>query len=113
MGPTQMWARRLAVSVLLLASAPLVHGQSLDVDPLVLANGRVTVAGDVTATYSCAKLPNSTKCGKDDGFFNYSDYENSLLRMVRVAVRASVRASRQVALLAEVRTENDSVPEPY
>jgi hypothetical protein len=103
----------MVVAALLLGPAIPARGQSLDVDPVVLANGRVTVAGDVTATFSCAKLPGTTECGKDDGFFNYSDYENSMLRMVRVGLKASVRASRQVAVLAEVRTENDSLPEPY
>jgi hypothetical protein len=101
------------VAVLLLAQPSVAPAQGLDGGPLVLAHGRVTVAGDATVTYSCAKLAGTTQCGKDEGFFNYSDYENSLLRMVRLAVRASVRASRQVAVLAEVRTENDSGPEPY
>ena len=40
-------------------------------------------AADVSATVSCAETAGTGSCGNDTGFFNYSDYEHSTLRMVR------------------------------
>jgi hypothetical protein len=77
------------------------RGQGLPSEPIALAGGRVTVGGDVSATF-----------GSDDpGFFNYTDYEHSALRMLRIDVGAAVNAGEHFALLGELRTENvDVVP---
>ena len=48
--------------------------QTLPSEPVALGNGRVVVSGDVSATYG----------SEDPGFFNYTDYEHSALRMLRV-----------------------------
>jgi hypothetical protein len=87
--------------------------QSLPSEPLVFGDGHVTVGADVSATVSCAETGGIGSCGDDTGFFNYSDYEYSTLRMVRLDVNAVVRANRSLAVLADVRSENGDGPRPY
>jgi hypothetical protein len=94
----------LAACALAALGAPLpASAQALPSEPIVFADGRVTLGGDV----SWSMAPN------DPGFFNYTDYDHSTLRMIRLALTASVKAGRHVALLAEVRSENGERPEPY
>ena len=92
----QAWALMLCLG------AP-AHAQTLPDKPIVFGDGRVTLGGDVT--WSIAP--------DDPGFFNYTDYEHSALRMLRLAVMASVKAGDHVTMLAEVRSENGGQPEPY
>jgi hypothetical protein len=87
--------------------------QGLPSEPLVFGAGRVTVGGDVSATVSCAESPGPGSCGDDTGFFNYSDYEYSTLRMLRLDINAAIKANRFLAVLAEVRSENGGSPRPY
>jgi hypothetical protein len=89
------------------------RAQGLPSEPLVFGAGRVTVGGDASATVSCAETPGTGSCGDDTGFFNYSDYKYSTLRMLRVDINAVVRANRYLAVLAEVRSENGDSPRPY
>jgi hypothetical protein len=77
--------------------------QTLPAEPIALASGRITLGGDV----SWSVAPN------DPGFFNYTDYEHSALRMLRLALMASVKAGNHVTFLAELRSENGDRPEPY
>jgi hypothetical protein len=109
-------------AVALLAAAALLAGASLPVEaaelpsePIVAAGGRLTVSGDVSATVSCAHSnePNAAGCTGDTGFFNYTDYDYSALRLFRVDLTASVKATSRLAMLAEVRTDNGSSPSPY
>jgi hypothetical protein len=65
-------------------------------EPISLADGHVTIGGDVSATFG----------SEDPGFFNYTDYEHSALRMLRVNVTASVRANDHLAVLSDLQTEN-------
>jgi hypothetical protein len=67
----------------------------------------------VSATFSCAETAGTGTCGHDTGFFNYSDYEFSTLRMLRIDVNAVARANRSLAAVAEVRSENGGSPRPY
>jgi len=68
-----------------------------------MADGHITIGGDVSATY-----------GSDDpGFFDYTDYGYSALRMFRVSVTALVKANDHVAVLGNVETENFSSIRPY
>lgn len=97
----------------MLGSVAPGRSQSLPSEPLVFGAGRVTVGGDVSATVSCAEPSPTESCGRDTGFFNYSDYEYSTLRMVRVDVNATVRANRFLSVLAEIRSENGESPHPY
>jgi hypothetical protein len=91
----------------LLASMGVVSpalGQTLPAEPLAFADGRLTIGGDVSGTY-----------GSDDshGFFNYTDYEHSALRMLRIDVSGALNPNGRVALLAELRTENFDTLQPY
>lgn len=49
----------------------------------------------------------------DLGFFNYTDYAYSALRLVRLSASAELRLADRVALLGEIRTENGGAPRPY
>ena len=111
----KVWrVRRMAMgAAMALATSGPVAAQVLDARPIVLGDGRVTISGGVTATFGCAAGSSVQGCGDDTGFFNYTDYERSALRMLRLDVSAAVRASDRLALLAEVRSDNGSTPEPY
>jgi len=99
--------------VLLAGSQALA--QSLPSEPVSFGGGRVTIGGDVSATFSCTDATSSTSrvCADDTGFFNYTDYEHSTLRMLRVGLTASVRATDRLSFLGEVRSEDAQRPQPY
>ena len=98
------WNRFAGPALLLVVCA--VRGadaQVLPSEPIALANGRVTVSGDLSASY-----------GSDDpGFFNYTDYEHSTLRLFRVDLTAAVKAGPHFTVLGEIRTENLGEVRPY
>jgi hypothetical protein len=106
-----------AVSVALLAWAAAVPAaaQHFPDGPVVLGNGRVTIGGDASLTFSCAGDPDPEQptCSDDTGFFNYTDYDHSTLRELRLNVSASIRANQHVAVLTEFRSLNGSQPMPY
>jgi hypothetical protein len=77
--------------------------QTLPSAPITFADGHVTIGGDVSATYGSA----------DPAFYNYTDYEHSLLRMLRVDLSAIVNAGGHLALLADLQTENLDSVHPY
>jgi hypothetical protein len=91
------------------------RGQTVPSTPLTLAGGRLTVGGDLSVTASCARPDAhvSEACPPDTGFFNFTDYDHSALRMIRVDVTAAFRANRRLSVLGEVRSENGGRPEPY
>jgi hypothetical protein len=95
-------AARLA-SVLLACTASTAGAQLLPSEPVAFADGRVTIGGDVAASFG----------SRDPGFFDYTDYEHSALRLLRIDVSASVKAGPHLAILAELRTENFDRLEPY
>ncbi len=76
--------------------------QALPSEPIVIGD-RLTISGDVSASVA----------PDDPGFFNYTDYEHSALRMLRVDVSAMLKAGDHVAFLGELRTENLGAPVPY
>ena len=90
----------------------LAAAQTLPSEPIALADGRVTVSGDVSAGYSC-DLSLAHSCGDDLGFFDYTDYEHSALRLFRADLNAAVRAGAHFTLLGEIRTENLGTVRPY
>jgi hypothetical protein len=97
-------ARQAAgVCALVLSVGVSAHAQTLPSEPIVFGDGRVTLGGNVSLSVA----------PEDTGFFNYTDYEHSTLRMARLALMASVKAGDHLALLAEVRSENGEHPEPY
>lgn len=105
----------VVVAALVLCVGREAGAQFLPSEPIVFGDGRVTLAGSVAATFSCAHASQAGggHCADDTGFFNYSDYEDSLLRLLRVDVSAAVRAGPHVTFLTEVRTMNRHHPEPY
>ncbi len=106
--------RRVAIGTLLaLVAAAPSFGQALRGEPMVFGAGRITLGGDASLTLSCAETPAPGNCGEDTGFFNYSDYQHSTMRLLTLDVSASVRASQQFTLLAELRSENGGTPQLY
>src|SRR5215472_12017410 len=95
---------RWFVCLVAVALASTAHAQTLPSGPIEFADGHVTVAGDVSAGW-----------GSDDtgAYFNYTDYEHSALRLLRIDVSAKATANDHFSLLAEVRTENFDSLEPY
>jgi hypothetical protein len=92
------------LAVCALMCAPAVDGQTLPAEPIRTAGGRLVVSGELSAI-----------AGEKDerAYFNYTDYEHNALRMIRLAVAASFRIDRRLAVLADVRTENLDRLRPY
>ncbi|MGE0361010.1 MAG: hypothetical protein AB7H93_13720 [Vicinamibacterales bacterium] len=84
---------RTHVILLLLASVVPVAAQSPDAPDA--AEPRVAVSGEVTATIG----------SHDPGFFNYASYDYSPLRNVRVVLNSSLRVTRHLEVLAQLRTD--------
>ncbi len=76
--------------------------QTLPSGPIVIGD-RLTVGGNVSASMA----------PEDPGFFNYTDYEHSALRLLQIDVSAMFKAGDHVAFLGELRTENLDRPLPY
>jgi hypothetical protein len=90
-------------AVLALGGSVPVGAQTLPSDPIVLGNGRVTLGGDVSVSFG----------GDDPGFFNFTDYERSTLRMLRADLTAAVKAGEHLSVLGELRSENAGGVQPY
>lgn len=86
----------------MLASAPAA-AQLLPEEPISLAGGHIVLGGEFTATIA----------PDDPGFFNYTSYEFSALRNVRMGLSAEVRANDRLQFLAEVRLDQGRVLEAY
>lgn len=86
----------LAGIVAWIGIASAAAAQSLPSEPISFGSGRVVLGGDAAV----AMAP------EDHGFFNYSDYEHSTLRELRLALAARVRVTDRVSVLTEIRTEN-------
>lgn len=86
----------LAVFVAAGSVATAAAAQTLPSEPLSFADGRVVMGAEVAATIA----------PEDTGFFNYSAYEHSALRELRIAVGTNVRVNERVSILADVRSEN-------
>jgi hypothetical protein len=89
--------------LLIVGLSRVATAQTLPSEPIALADGRVTVSGDVSAGYGSA----------DPGFFNYTDYDHSALRQLRFDVTAAVKAGPHLTVLGEIRTENFDTIRPY
>lgn len=89
---------RVLCALLLVASVRPAAAQTPDVAPPGGVASRVALAGELFATFG----------SKDPGFFNYATYAYEPLRNVRVVIDGSVRASRHVEVLAQLRTDGTS-----
>lgn len=75
-------------------------GRAEGADPFALLGGRLVFGAE--GSFALA--------GEDRGYFNYTDYERSVVRLARLGLSAELRATRHVSLLTELRSENlDSV----
>lgn len=90
------------LALTMFASRP-AQAQGLPDHPLVLGDGHVKLGGDVS--WSLAP--------EDTGFFNYTDYERSTLRLLRLTLLATVKAGDHIEVLSEIRSENGGRPDPY
>jgi len=98
---------------MLVVCSGTARAQGLPSEPLVFGGGRIVVSGDVSVTTSCAHTPGAAACTSDTGYFNFSDYEDSTLRMLRLGLSSSLRLSDRLSALGEVRMENANAPRPY
>jgi hypothetical protein len=89
-------------ALFLLVCVP-AHGQTLPDRPIVFADGHVSLGSDISWSVS----------PEDTGFFNYTDYERSTLRMLRLTLLATVKAGGHFEVLSEIRSENGGAPNPY
>jgi hypothetical protein len=105
----------MSAAIFLLGGSLPARAQLLPSQPLIVGGGWLTVGGDVSATFSCASVQGSPadSCGADTGYFNYTDYELSTLRMLIIDVTAAVKATDRLSILGEVRSENGGIPQPY
>jgi hypothetical protein len=94
---------RTIVLLLLLGVATGADAQSLPSEPITLGGGRVVVGGEFTATIA----------PEDPGFFNYTDYEYSAIRNLRLGVTAEVRAHPRLQFLGEIRLDRGDAFEAY
>lgn len=77
--------------------------QALPEAPISLAGGHLVLGAEVTATFA----------PDDPGFFNYTSYEFSALRNVRLGVSVELRANDRLQVLGEVRLDQGRVLEAY
>jgi hypothetical protein len=72
-------------------------------EPLSFLGGRLRLGGEVSGTLG----------PEDEGYFNYSDYEVSTLRLFRVDLAAEARLASFASVLLDVRTDNLEAPRVY
>jgi hypothetical protein len=87
--------RAALVAAIALGSARSALPQGLPSEPIAMAGGHVTVGADVSATVA----------PEDAGFFNYTDYDHSALRTLRVDFSTAVTLNPHFAVLGELRDE--------
>src|SRR5688572_26771643 len=94
---------RAAAFVAVLHAAGGAQAQTVPSEPLTFGAGRVVIGGDAAV----AAAP------EDEGFFNYSDYEQTTLRQFRIGMTALVRLSDRVSVLGELRSGNFDYITPF
>jgi len=72
-------------------------------EPVSLLGGRVRLGGEVSGTIAPHDL----------GWFNYSDYQVSSLRLFRVDLAAEARLASFASVLFDVRSDNLAAPRVY
>jgi len=92
----------LTAAIFVAFSAPAA-AQVPPSEPVALAGGHVTISGDVSASLA----------PEDTGFFNYTDYEHSALRLFRADLSTAFTVNRHVAFLTEIRDENIDTVRAY
>jgi hypothetical protein len=100
----------VVLGVCVIAPQP-VRGQELPSGPISLAGGRVALGADLSLSMSTETDEASDPAHA--GWFNYTDYEHSTMRMARIGVTADVRITDRLSFLTEMRSENGDEPRPY
>ena len=96
--------RAAALAILITLSRLSTAGaQGLPTEPVSVGDGRMVIGAEFSATIAT----------DDPGFFNYTDYEYSALRNVRLGVTAQVRASRRLQFLGELRMDHGDRLQPF
>ena len=93
----------LTLAALLQVGAP-AGAQTLPSRPIELADGQLVLSAEVGASISAEDRP---------GYFNYTDYEHSSLRLFQAAFTAAWQPAARLAFLTEVRSENLDTPRFY
>jgi hypothetical protein len=94
---------RCVVLALACPIAQAADAQILPEAPISVAGGHVVFGAEVSATFA----------PEDPGFFNYTSYEFSALRNLRLSVSTEIRATDHVQVLGEVRLDQGRVLEAY
>jgi hypothetical protein len=81
----------------------LAAAEARGMDASALLGGHLRLGGEISGTLA----------PEDTGFFNYSDYETSSLRLFRVDLLAEARLNPNLALLFEGRLDNLAEPRVY
>lgn len=109
MGPDvrRAWTRAAVIVCFLAATAAAAPAPAradiLPSEPITAFDGHLVIGGQASLTVA----------PQDPGFFNYSDYDHNLLRLLRLSVSTTVHAGDHLSLLAEVQTENWDTLHPY
>lgn len=93
----------LLAGLMFVAAASRAGAQVLPEAPISLAGGHVVVGAEITATTA----------PEDPGFFNYTSYEYSALRNLRMGVSVELRANDRMQVLGEVRLDQGDKLEAY
>lgn len=93
----------LALVLVLTGVAGSATAQVLPEKPISLVGGHLVFGAEATATIA----------PDDPGFFNYTSYEFSALRNLRLGVSAEIKATDRVQLLGEVRLDQGRILEAY
>ncbi len=86
-----------SIFLLLLLISRSGSAQTLPSGPVSALDGRLAVGAEVVATIGDHD---------DSAFFNYTDYEHNVLRMLRLALSAAWRPVEPVAFVADIRSED-------
>ena len=102
-----LMSRRLLVVMfaLVAGAAPCAAQDEAGAEGTRLSD-RIRLSGEASASVS-------TLDAEEEGWFNYSDYETSTVRSVRLSLVAEVALSRRIAVLTEIRTLQFDAPEAY
>lgn len=95
--------RGVARAVAALLGACLAAAPSRAGEPISLLRGRLLLGGEVSGTLS----------PEDEGYFNYSDYETSSLRLFRLDLTAEARLASFASVLFDARSDNLGSPRVY
>ncbi len=81
----------------------LAAGGAQAEEPLAFFGGRLRLGGEVSGTIA----------PEDEGYFNYSDYGSSSLRLFRIDLTAEARLASFASVLLDVRSDNLGSPRMY